>query len=79
MKDNLRYILAKMNICLIIVPEYKSGENWSKAKLEEQMPKTLLIQKYDCQEAQHMRMDAFFFFNSWLDAAHPHFIGKKQF
>ena len=25
------------------------------------MPKTLLIQKYDCQEAQHMKMDAFFF------------------
>ena len=42
------------------------------------MPKTLLIQKYDCQEAQHMKMDDFFF-NSWLDAAHPHFIGKKQF
>lgn len=48
MKDNLRYILARMNICLIIVLEYKSGENWSKAKLEEQMPKNFLIQKYDC-------------------------------
>lgn len=66
MKDNLRYLVARMNICLIIVPEYKSGDNWGKTKLGKQVSENFLIQKYEKIIRKHnvFQNGCYFFFKS---------------
>lgn len=79
MKDNLRYTVARMNICLIIVPEYKSGENWGKTKLEEKMAENFLIQKYDKIVRKHnISKWTLIFLKSTIGCSIPIFHKKKK-